>query len=111
MRIFGCWTPRRFMRTRKSIDIALEKHQTLDQRNNVVYGDMCHHGIKRIIKKYSNAVKVDALNCIDCLLGGHQKLLEATQKATTSIFLQDGCPPTSRKTSISAKSSTGTLKA
>jgi hypothetical protein len=42
----------------------------------VVYGDLCHPRIKKIVEKYSNAVKVDALNCIDCLLGGHGRLLE-----------------------------------
>ena len=42
----------------------------------VVYGDLCHPNINNIVEKYSNSVKVDALNCIDCLLGGHGKLLE-----------------------------------
>jgi len=42
----------------------------------VVYGDLCHPKMKEIIGKYDNVVKVDALNCIDCLLGGHGKLLE-----------------------------------
>lgn len=42
----------------------------------VVYGDLCHPNMEGIISKYSNVVKVDALNCIDCLLGGHGKLLE-----------------------------------
>jgi len=42
----------------------------------VVYGDLCHPNIRGLIGKYDNAVKVDALNCIDCLLGGHGRLLE-----------------------------------
>jgi hypothetical protein len=42
----------------------------------VVYGDLCHPRIKKIVGKYSNSTKVDALNCIDCLLGGHGKLLQ-----------------------------------
>jgi len=42
----------------------------------VVYGDLCHPKMKEIIGNYGNVVKVDALNCIDCLLGGHGKLLE-----------------------------------
>jgi hypothetical protein len=29
-----------------------------------------------MVGKYGNSVKVDALNCIDCLLGGHGKLLQ-----------------------------------
>ena len=42
----------------------------------VVYGDLCHPDMEDIIGKYGNVVKVDALNCIDCLLGGHGRLLE-----------------------------------
>lgn len=42
----------------------------------VVYGDLCHPDMEAIIDMYDNAVKVDALNCIDCLLGGHGRLLE-----------------------------------
>ena len=64
----------------------------------VVYGDMCHPRIKKIVKKYSNAVKVDALNCIDCLLGGHQKLLEADPKGSHFI-LSPGWMPSNLKKS------------
>ena len=62
----------------KAIVAALEKHAP-DAPNGVVvvYGDMCHPRIKKFVRKHSNAIKVDALNCIDCLLGGHKKLLEA----------------------------------
>ena len=42
----------------------------------VVYGDLCHPNMEGIIRKYGKVVKVDALNCIDCLLGGHGRLLE-----------------------------------
>lgn len=44
----------------------------------VVYGDVClgfNGEMKSLIDKH-NAVKVDALNCIDCLLGGKGKLLK-----------------------------------
>lgn len=44
----------------------------------VVYGDVClgfNNEMKALMDKY-NVVKVDALNCIDCLLGGKGKLLE-----------------------------------
>ena len=44
----------------------------------VVYGDVClgfNGEMKQLIEKY-DVVKVDALNCIDCLLGGKGKLLE-----------------------------------
>ena len=44
----------------------------------VVYGDLClgfNNEMKALMDKY-DVVKVDALNCIDCLLGGKGKLLE-----------------------------------
>jgi hypothetical protein len=44
----------------------------------VVYGDVClgfGQEMKALVKQYG-ALKVDALNCIDCLLGGKGKLLE-----------------------------------
>ncbi|MBC8394748.1 MAG: DUF1638 domain-containing protein [Deltaproteobacteria bacterium] len=44
----------------------------------VIYGDVClgfNNEMKALIDKY-NVIKVDALNCIDCLLGGKGKLLE-----------------------------------
>ena len=44
----------------------------------VVYGDVClgfNNEMKTLMDKY-DVVKVDALNCIDCLLGGKGKLLE-----------------------------------
>jgi hypothetical protein len=40
----------------------------------VVFGDLCNPNMKEIVGSYSNVVKVDALNCIDCLLGGHGRL-------------------------------------
>lgn len=62
----------------------------------VVYGDICHPRIKKIVKKYSNAVKVDALNCIDCLLGGHQKLLQADPECS-HFYLSPGWMPSNLK--------------
>ncbi len=62
----------------------------------VVYGDLCHPRIKKIVKKYSNAIKVDALNCIDCLLGGHKKLLQADPKCE-HFYLSPGWMPSNLK--------------
>ena len=62
----------------------------------VVYGDMCHPRIKKIVKKYNNAIKVDALNCIDCLLGGHKKLLQADPKCS-HFYLSPGWIPSNLK--------------
>jgi hypothetical protein len=81
----------------KALTSALEEHA--DNAPNgiiVVYGDLCHHGIKRIVKKYRNAVKVDALNCIDCLLGGHQKLLEVDPDCS-HFYLSPGWMPSNLK--------------
>lgn len=44
----------------------------------VVYGDVClgfHNEMKDLMQRHG-AIKVDALNCIDCLLGGRGNLLE-----------------------------------
>jgi hypothetical protein len=81
----------------KALTSALEKHaDNAPDGIIVVYGDMCHHGIKRIIKKYGNTVKVDAMNCIDCLLGGHQKLLEVDPEGS-HFYLSPGWMPSNLK--------------
>lgn len=72
-----------------ALEITKEKTQT---GTIVVYGDMCHPRLKKIIKKYNNTIKVDALNCIDCLLGGHKKLLQADPKCN-HFYLSPGWMP------------------
>jgi hypothetical protein len=45
----------------------------------LVYGDLClgpNDEMKKLTEEYG-LVKVDALNCVDCLLGGKGKVLEA----------------------------------
>jgi hypothetical protein len=45
----------------------------------IVYGDLClgpNGEMKKLIEEYG-LVKVDALNCVDCLLGGKGKIEEA----------------------------------
>ena len=64
----------------------------------VVYGDLCHPKMKEIIGKYDNVVKVDALNCIDCLLGGHGKLLEIDPNHDY-FYLSPGWMPSKLKAS------------
>jgi len=81
----------------KEITAALKKAK--DHTNNgiiVVYGDMCHPRIKKIVNQYSNAVKFDALNCIDCLLGGHNNLLH-TDPQGCHFFLSPGWMPSHLK--------------
>ena len=64
----------------KNLRLVLEK--TLKNfPNNVVlvYGDLClgmDNEMKRLAEEYG-VVKVDALNCVDCQLGGKGKFLEA----------------------------------
>ena len=81
----------------KEIVSALE--QAKDHAPNgivLVYGDMCHPRIKKIVKQYKNTVKVDALNCIDCLLGGHKNLIQADPKGC-HFFLSPGWMPSNLK--------------
>lgn len=62
---------------KKQLVQTIEKCSEDDSRAIiVVYGDLCHPNMKEIMSNYSNVVKVDALNCIDCLLGGHGKLCD-----------------------------------
>jgi hypothetical protein len=76
----------------------------------IAYGDLCHPKIKEIVGKYGNSVKVDALNCIDCLLGGHGKLLQIDPNSDHFYLSMDGCPQTWKKTKISVKSLIGAKK-
>ena len=83
----------------KELTSALDE-QSKHAKNGiiVIYGDMCHPRIKRIVKKYSNTIKVDALNCIDCLFGGHKKLLEIDPKCS-HFYLSPGWMPSNMKKS------------
>jgi Protein of unknown function (DUF1638) len=71
----------------KSLEKALSKAIDLKKRlhqNNivVVYGDVClgFQNEMKVFAEKHEVVKVDALNCIDCLLGGKGKLLEIDPK-------------------------------
>jgi len=57
----------------------------------IVYGDLClgpNDEMKKLTEEYG-AVKVDALNCVDCLLGGKGKVLEA-DPSHDLLFLYPG---------------------
>jgi len=80
-----------------AVTSALDEHSKRAKNGIIiVYGDMCHPRLKKIVKKYNNAVKVDALNCIDCLLGGHKKLLQVDPKCS-HFFLSPGWMPSNLK--------------
>jgi len=54
-------------------------HNHPDRNVIVVYGDVClgfDYEIKKLVETYG-IVKVDALNCVDCLLGGKGQRLKA----------------------------------
>ena len=57
----------------------------------LVYGDLClgvNNEMKKLAEEY-NVVKIDALNCIDCQLGGKGKFLEADPQHNL-MFLSPG---------------------
>jgi hypothetical protein len=53
-----------------------EQSQGGSRKVVVIYGDYCHPKMKEIVGRYQSVVKIDAANCIDCLLGGHGLLLK-----------------------------------
>jgi Protein of unknown function (DUF1638) len=63
----------------RGLNGAIKKHQKKRPKGViVVYGDVClgFNGEMKALMDQYDVVKVDALNCIDCLLGGKGKLLE-----------------------------------
>ena len=87
----------------KAVTTALEKHSKDAKKGIVVvYGDMCHPRLKKIVKNCCTAVKVDALNCIDCLFGGHQKILKADPKYS-HFYLSPGWMPSNLKETMNFK--------
>ena len=58
-----------------ALKASLRKHH--ERKPVVVYGDVClgFNGDMQDLMTECDAVKVDGLNCIDCLLGGRGKLL------------------------------------
>jgi hypothetical protein len=54
--------------------------------------------MKQLIGNYDNVTKVDALNCIDCLLGGHGRL-RGVDPNWEYLYLSPGWPPSSLRES------------
>lgn len=81
-----------YKRLEKALEASLEKAVRNQHRKGVVvYGDVClgfEHQIKPLVEKYG-FVKVDALNCVDCLLGGKGQLLRVDPEHK-SFFLTPG---------------------
>ncbi len=68
-----------YRKLEQALGRALERHKSrVEAKPVVVYGDVClgFNNEMRILLERHGAVKVEALNCIDCLLGGGGKLLE-----------------------------------
>jgi hypothetical protein len=59
-----------------ALKASLRKHR--ERKPVVVYGDVClgFNGEMQALMIDCDTIKVDGLNCIDCLLGGRGKLLE-----------------------------------
>ena len=56
----------------------------------LVYGDLClgqDNEMKRLAEEYG-IVKVDAVNCIDCQLGGKAYFLKQTRIITSCLWVQ-----------------------
>lgn len=81
----------------KAVTATLEKHaKNAPNGVVVVYGDMCHPRIKKIVNQHNNAIKVEALNCIDCLLGGHKNLIKTDPKSD-HFYISPGWMPSNLK--------------
>ena len=65
-----------YEKLRQALKASLIKHQ--DKNPVVIYGDVClgFNGEMKKLVEECGATKVDALNCIDCMLGGSGRLLE-----------------------------------
>jgi len=65
-----------YQKLHDALKASLRKYR--ERKPVVVYGDVClgFNGEMRILMTEFGAVKVDGLNCIDCLLGGRGKLLD-----------------------------------
>ena len=65
-----------YRRLQAALKASLRKHR--ERKPVVVYGDVClgFNGEMQALMIECDTIKVNALNCIDCLLGGRGKLLE-----------------------------------
>jgi hypothetical protein len=69
-----------YAQVEKNLRRVLDKTQRRFKGNNVlVYGDLCmgpNGEMKKFVQE-SGVVKIDAVNCIDCILGGKGEFLKA----------------------------------
>jgi hypothetical protein len=81
-----------YHRLQKALIQAIEANLSrFSQGIALVYGDLClghDDQMKELLNRYG-LVKVDALNCIDCLLGGGGKFLEMDPKQEC-LFMSPG---------------------
>jgi hypothetical protein len=65
-----------YIKLRQALQASLLKHRDKDPM--VIYGDIClgFNGEMNKLVEECGATKVNALNCIDCMLGGSGRLLE-----------------------------------
>lgn len=65
-----------YQKLHHALDASLKKHK--NRKTVVVYGELClgfNNEMQSLMAEHG-VQKVNGLNCIDCLLGGHGKLLE-----------------------------------
>jgi hypothetical protein len=78
-----------FSLVEKNLRQTIEQNQPISPRGIVlVYGDLClgaNDEMKKLTEEYG-IVKVDALNCVDCLVGGKGKIAEVDPKHELMVF-------------------------
>ena len=73
----------------KNLRPTLERtKQRISKKPILVYGDLClgPNGEMKQLAEHYDVVKVDALNCVDCLLGGKGKVEEADPNHELMFF-------------------------
>ncbi len=78
-----------FSLVEKNLRQTIQHHQPISPKGIVlVYGDLClgaNDEMKKLAEEYG-IVKVDALNCVDCLLGGKGKISEVDPNHELMVF-------------------------
>jgi hypothetical protein len=92
LRYLGAGLHYDYDRLEKALDGALQDaSKDHGGKGIVIYGDVCmgfDHQIKELVNNHG-FIKVDALNCIDCLLGGKGELLKVDPDHK-ALFLTPG---------------------
>jgi hypothetical protein len=90
-----------YQKLHDALTASLRKHSR--RKSVVIYGDVCmgFNGEMNALMTEYDVVKVDALNCIDCLLGGRGNLLEREKDKSNIQSLNTGYLAVSKTGDIS----------